>query len=140
MRPGDGYPQVNLRGGRGIHKSITVHRLVATAFLGPRPAGLEVRHLNGDPTDCRLANLAYGTPAENGQDRVRHGTVARFPGAAHGRAKLTEANVREIRRRHVAGESPGRLAAVFGVGRTTIRHIICRETWTHVQGNGHPSE
>lgn len=32
-----------------------------------------VRHLDDNPEDNRLENLAYGTPAENGADAVRHG-------------------------------------------------------------------
>jgi len=51
-----------------------VHTLVALAFIGPRPEGLEVRHLNGVPADNRRENLVYGTHAENMQDALRHGT------------------------------------------------------------------
>ena len=51
-----------------------VHRLVAAAFIGPCPEDMEVRHLNGNPGDNRLANLAYGTHAENMQDMMQHGT------------------------------------------------------------------
>lgn len=58
----------------GFAQTRTIHTIVAEAFLGPRPAGLEVRHLNGDPTDCRVENLAYGTHSENVRDTVRHGT------------------------------------------------------------------
>ena len=51
-----------------------VHHLVLTAFDGPRPAGMtHIRHLNGNPADNRLTNLAYGTPSENGRDMVAHG-------------------------------------------------------------------
>lgn len=51
----------------------TIHKVVAEAFLGPAPDGMEVRHINGDPTDCRLANLTYGSHSENVSDTVRHG-------------------------------------------------------------------
>jgi hypothetical protein len=50
-----------------------VHALVALTFLGPRPDGLEIRHLDGDRTNNALANLAYGTHAQNMQDRKDHG-------------------------------------------------------------------
>jgi hypothetical protein len=59
------------------NKSINrlVHRLVMETFVGPRPApGIDIRHLNGIPTDNRLENLAYGTKSENSQDSLRHGT------------------------------------------------------------------
>ena len=42
-----------------------VHRLVAWAFLGPQPPEHFVRHLDGDPSNNDLTNLAYGTPWEN---------------------------------------------------------------------------
>lgn len=49
--------------GRG--NSRLVHQLVLEAFVGPRPEGMEVLHLNHQPTDNRLANLRYGTRSEN---------------------------------------------------------------------------
>jgi len=49
-----------------------VHQLVAKAFVGPRPEGLEIRHLNGNPRDNRPINLKYGTTKENAQDTIKH--------------------------------------------------------------------
>ncbi|WP_333758470.1 NUMOD4 motif-containing HNH endonuclease [Streptomyces sp. ISBFB 2968] len=60
----------------GQRVSRTVHQIVAAAFLGPRPDGQEVRHLDGVASNCALSNLAYGTRAENDLDKVRHGTAA----------------------------------------------------------------
>ena len=51
------------------------HHLVLSAFVGPRPFTEkrgEIRHLNGDKTDNRLENLAYGTITENAADRIKH--------------------------------------------------------------------
>jgi hypothetical protein len=64
-----GHLRVDLGGRRAY-----VHQLVAEAFIGPRPAGQEVRHLNGDPSDNRVENLAYGTRSQNVLDSVQHGT------------------------------------------------------------------
>ncbi len=58
--------------GRRITTSI--HKLVMLAFVGPRPRGQEVRHLNGDASDNRLSNLRYGSHSENMRDSVNHGT------------------------------------------------------------------
>ena len=55
-------------------RRIPVHVMVAAAFIGPRPEGLVIRHLNGDCLDNRAANLAYGTYTDNAQDSIRHGT------------------------------------------------------------------
>lgn len=67
--PKGGHRFVGLGGGQSQY----VHRLVMEAFVGPCPDGLEVRHLNGDPDDNRVRNLAYGTHAENALDMLRHG-------------------------------------------------------------------
>lgn len=55
-----------------------VHELVLEAFDKPRPAPhYQVRHLDGNPHNNRADNLAWGTPAENAQDKIRHGTSRR---------------------------------------------------------------
>ena len=59
-------------GGQKLNRK--VHVLVAEAFIGPRPAGQEVRHRNGDQLDNSPGNLVYGTRAENAQDALGHGT------------------------------------------------------------------
>lgn len=48
--------------------------LVLTAFVGPRPKGLECCHANGDEMDDRLENLRWDTRSGNLSDAVRHGT------------------------------------------------------------------
>lgn len=64
-----GYQRVEIDNERA-----KVHALVLLAFCGPRPAGLEIRHLDGNPQNNRADNLAYGTTSENQYDRVIHGT------------------------------------------------------------------
>lgn len=81
LRPGRMTKSGHVSVAIGKHNSQCVHTLVLLAFVGPRPAGMEARHLNGNASDNRLENLRYGTRAENVQDMVRHG-VARFFGRA----------------------------------------------------------
>ncbi len=64
----DGYLTVKIQG-----KPRTVHRLVLEAFVGPCPPGMQCRHLDGNPANNRLENLAWGTHAENAADKIRHG-------------------------------------------------------------------
>lgn len=67
------YSKVRLKvDGRGATKN--VHALVAAAFLGPRPDGMEVCHNNGRHHDNRSSNLRYDTHAANQLDQVAHGT------------------------------------------------------------------
>ena len=63
-----GYPLVNL-GGRPRY----VHQIVAEAFIGPRPEGLEICHRDGDPTNNRPSNLRYDTSKANTADLIAHG-------------------------------------------------------------------
>lgn len=64
-----------------------VHRLVATAFLGAEPFhGAVVRHLDGNPANNAVINLAWGSVSENNRDTVRHGRhhLAKKTACAHG--------------------------------------------------------
>lgn len=70
-----GYLRVNLSC-EGRRSEQLIHWIIAAAFHGPRPEGLEIRHLDGDPTNNCSANLRYGTSAENKDDIRRHGTNA----------------------------------------------------------------
>jgi hypothetical protein len=69
---------------RGIKdgKGHYAHHLVLEAFVGPRPAGMQTRHLNGVKHDNRSANLAWGSAKENAEDNKRLGRLsapARIP-------------------------------------------------------------
>lgn len=125
-----GYLSVTLQVESGRSRAFTVHTLVAAAFLGPRPDGYHVAHGDGDRTNARLDNLRYATPVENFRDMEAHGTWPR--GEANGRRKLTEQDVRDIFRRHRAGESQGSLAAAYGVRRQSISNIVCGIRWAHL--------
>ena len=109
----------------------TVHSLVAEAFLGPRPTGMEVRHLDGDRGNASARNLAYGSPSENAADKARHGTLLR--GEQVSGAKLTEDDARRI----LLSTSPSRaIAAEIGVADSYVRKIRRREKWKHVDVTG----
>ena len=72
---GNGYRTVGLMTD-GKQKAITVHSLIMLAFVGPRPEGLVIRHLNDNKIDNRLVNLQYGTQLENWEDRRRNSLTA----------------------------------------------------------------
>ena len=68
-----GYLKTTLSEG-GESRNQYVHVLVAAAFIGAKPAGLEVRHKDGDKKNNTAENLEYGTSSENTIDAVKHGT------------------------------------------------------------------
>lgn len=108
-----------------------VHHLVLEAFVGPRNAGSEARHLDGDPLNNTPANLAWSSHAENVTDQLKHGTRNR--GARNGSARLTEAQVRTIRLERRQGDTLTRIAARHGVCMQTISDICRRKSWAHVE-------
>ncbi len=154
-----GYLQVGLsEDGQVTYKK--VHALVLTAFVGPRPEGMESRHLNGDRRDNHLANLCWGTKLENATDKHRHGTMARgdhsgprlhperlvrgdqhwtrqYPdrvlrGENTGSAKLTDDAVRDIVAKWNAGETQPALAREYGVTDTIVSAICRGKSWKHL--------
>lgn len=105
-----------------------VHRLVAEAFHGTPSPGAVTRHLNGDPSDNRAENIAWGTCAENSADMVRHGKSTR--GERSWFAKLTDDDVRAIRA--ASGVTQRELAQRYGVSQQLVSRIQRGEAWTHV--------
>lgn len=60
---------------RGTLTHVFVHRMVAEMFI-PNPDNLPVvRHLDGNPNNNNVLNLAWGTSKDNWEDSVRHGTA-----------------------------------------------------------------
>ncbi len=113
-----------------------VHHLVLEAFVGPRPAGTECAHGDGDPLNNRLANLRWDTPRGNAADKVRHGTSSApeyaRKGEDHPMVKLTSGQVLEIRRRIAAGESDAAIAPSYRVSPYAIRDIRRGRSWRHL--------
>lgn len=63
------YKRVRLCEGKNGGRNAYVHHLVAEAFLGPRPEGLLVCHLNDQGFDNRVENLTYADRETNEADR-----------------------------------------------------------------------
>lgn len=70
------YPSVGLSKGR-VKRTVTVHRLVTRAFIGPPPPGLEVCHNDSDVYNARADNLRYDTHAANIRDTAMATTYGR---------------------------------------------------------------
>lgn len=128
---GAGYMHLHLT--KGMHRY--VHRLVAEAFIGPRPDGMWVCHVDGNPSNNRADNLRYDTAQNNEADKRRHGT--RRSKDSH-YAVLTELQVRAIRELHPKF-SQSQLAKIFTVSQPTISRIISGFCWNDI-GNTHEEE
>ncbi len=105
----------------------TVHKLVASAFLGPRPYGKQVCHCNGIKTDNRSKNLRYATASENSSDRIKHKTIYRSASFA----KINLDIAKQIRKDLSAGDSPCYLSEKYGITERTIRRIRNKSIWKY---------
>lgn len=100
---------------------VFIHHVVLTAFVGPRPSGMEGCHGPSGPGDNRLTNLRWDTRSQNQRDITRHG--GRFS------AKLSLSDIVEIREALALGEARRDLATEFGVCRQMIDQIALRQTY-----------
>jgi HNH endonuclease len=114
----------------GKSRSVLVHTLVAEAFLGPKPDGMEVNHKNADRSDPSADNLEYVTHRENIQHASALGLIPK--GMAHRKAKITDDDVREIRALRKAGLSHIEIAKRFPIKPPAVCQIVNRKLWRHV--------
>lgn len=123
------------KNGRTGRKMLLAHRVSWLIANGDIPDGLDLLHNcpGGDNPSCvNPAHLRTGTHSENIQDAYNKGQMKR--GEGRPAAKLTDDNVREIRRRHAAGGiTQCSLANEFGVSFSQICGIVNNKTWTHVK-------
>jgi len=127
-----GYRNV-ARGGYGrIHddaagRVIGAHVAAWIVTQGAIPAGMIVRHRCDNPPCCNPAHLELGSYADNTGDKIARGRQAR--GEGNGIAKLTEADVRNIRARTATTEVRRRIAEDYGVDPSLITQIAKRHIW-----------
>lgn len=108
------------------------HRVSWELHHGPIPDGMSVCHRCDNPPCVNPAHLFLGTPTENTADRDAKGRHVALPGSDNGAAKLTEDDVREIRRMLDNRVPQRRIAQRFGVHQTLISLINVGKAWTHV--------
>lgn len=126
-----GYPVLYMfdkdRRGRGF-----VHALVMAAFIGPRPVGLHINHIDSDRGNNRLPNLEYVTPKENTQHAKRAGRLRGGgpKGEKSPAAKLSLNQMRSAYLRWSKGEATQTdLAKEYGVTKQAIWNIVHGRTW-----------
>ena len=125
-----GYLRINTYEPPKRWTQVGVHAVVCTAFHGPRPEGMLVRHLDGNTMNNRADNLAWGTFKDNEADKLRHGR--RPMGVDHHGAKLTETDVIAIRSVAQLRGVGQELAQQYDVSESTISSIRSRKTWRHI--------
>jgi hypothetical protein len=88
------------------------------------------RHFDGNQANNHVSNLVWGTPRENQNDRIRHGTSNL--GERHGLSRLKADDVLAIRARAANGESQVDIAKDFFTRQSNISKIVLRQAWKHI--------
>jgi hypothetical protein len=122
-----GYGQISYKG-----RNTLVHRLALSLALG-RPLQANALHRCDNPPCFRPSHLYEGTMQDNCDDRDARSHTARHE--RHGNARLTAADVADIRSRYIAGHDRWHrgngwlLAAEYGITRTHVLDIVASKVW-----------
>lgn len=127
-----GYGQVRFRGTREL-----AHRVSWIVFNGEIPGDKSkygtscILHQCDNPPCVNPAHLFVGTQRENANDSIGKGRWGKrgCKGERHGRAVLSESDVKAIR---ASQQSTRELATEFKVSQSAIVHIKNRRTWSHI--------
>ena len=123
LRPSNsnGYPYVNIGGGPR-----RIHELVARAFIGPKPEGMIIMHIDGHKDNNAADNLCYNTRSKAAQSLAALG--------CYGPARLSPDEVVRIREQYAAGASVQWLAHDTGRSTNAVRHAISGKTYKLLGG------
>lgn len=129
-----GYLKIQLHQKNGEMKGKFVHTLVAEAFIGPIPIGMQCNHKNGDKADNRPENLEYCTPSYNMLHAYKVlNKPSNLKGEKHWSAKLTRNDVLKIRDLYSTGKYTQKdLAILFNVKQAAIGKVVRHKSWTHI--------
>lgn len=107
----------------GKKKKLSIHRLVAKAFLSNPQNLAEVNHIDGCKTNNNVSNLEWATGSNNVSHAYR--TSLR-------KTKLSEIQVAEIKNLIKQGLTQREIASKYNVSHSTIGEISRCKIWTSV--------
>lgn len=132
VRLRNGYPSTVVRMGGHKQTTVSIHRLVAAAFVPNPMRKPEVNHKNGLKTDNRPENLEWVTPGENRRHAFDTGLMVSPKGERNGKAKLNASTVQKIHDLTSQGLSLVKIAKLVGVGQTAVHSVRSGRTWGHL--------
>jgi hypothetical protein len=106
----------------GAASTVTVHRLVACAWLEPGPVGAQINHKDGDKGNNHASNLEWVTPLENTRHALATGLAPHRLGETNPNARWTAAQVEYIRSFPYKHGLFSKLARELGTAPCSIRY------------------
>ena len=131
----DGYARVRLQH-NGKDVTARVHRLVAEAFIENPKNKETVNHIDGDKTNNNVLNLEWTDRSEQMVHAYKLKLKTSRVGSYNANAKLSEEDVREIRKSYVRySKSAGTvaLAKKYGVTNRVIGLIVRNKAYKNVK-------
>lgn len=125
----DGYVKIKLK-----QKMISLHVVISFIKFGKKAINLSINHEDGDKTNNKPDNLTLMTMSEN----IKHAYATKlkkpnvFPGEKHGKSKLTDNDVKAIKKLLETDILIKDIAARYNVHYTVISKIKSGERWKHV--------
>ena len=125
--------RINARG-YGAYGKRVAHRVIWEQIHGPIPSGMCICHHCDNPACVRLDHLFIGTHSDNIKDAVIKGRVVPpdSRGEKHGRSRLSDNDVYEIRRLYSLGVAHKTIAKMWRISRPNVRAIVYRRNWRHI--------
>lgn len=124
---GRGYELIHMVVG-GKRTGRCVHRVVADAFIGPCPIGMEVNHKDCNKWNNTPGNLEYVSRGRNIAHAYEKGRRIASAGERNCKAKLTVEQVAEIRR--IGRSLPqSQVGKMYGVRQSAISAILTGKYW-----------
>lgn len=127
----DGYMQVKLRLSDGSDRSVSVHRLVAEAFIPNPDYRPQVNHKDSNRKNNTVENLEWCTAQENVKHSYEHGLNSNA-GEKHPRSVLTAEEVMKIRELWQGGMSVINIGIKLNFKRSTVSKVVHGSNWSHV--------
>lgn len=116
----------------GTRKTGLTHRLAYELVNGQIGNNMCVLHRCDNPPCINPKHLFVGTRADNHQDMLNKGRRVDLKGEDRPNSKLSNHQVKEIKRQLMRGARQTELAEKYGVNQTLISAIKTGKVWAHI--------
>jgi hypothetical protein len=123
-----GYGTFNIK-----RKPKLVHRIMYERYKGKIPPKINVCHSCDNPSCVNPDHLWLGSQMENVTDMMQKGRGNKARGVEHHNCKITEQEVRDIKKMYNEGIKMTVIHRSLNVPYKTVQHICYGSSWRHVK-------